>query len=300
MSFSRVNPGGWATGAIFTSTQANQIDIDHANAVDKTTLGDTISGLLGLASTAAIVAGISAGAQGMSGAFVGGSLGIGYAPGTTQPAFASGVTFGLITTVESGLALGGGATDWPTFASVPPGGAPVAATRGRLVAQSCSEVLGGMPAHWSLAQANGPAMENASDSSGAGFYMRLISHQNAQLVNVDLFFAVGASHASVPATLPSMQVFRARANEGLGAPPTTDQLSSTPIQNFPRPATAAAWYASGNLQLMNYVCDQNNVVDNTEYVYYVQIVDEQGSGMLFQNQYFSILANYVVSDMRFP
>jgi len=42
MSFSRVKPDGWAVNEKLTSAQQNQLDIDHAKAVDKT--GDTITG----------------------------------------------------------------------------------------------------------------------------------------------------------------------------------------------------------------------------------------------------------------
>lgn len=42
MSFSRVKPDNWAVNEKLTSAQQNQLDIDHAKAVDKT--GDTITG----------------------------------------------------------------------------------------------------------------------------------------------------------------------------------------------------------------------------------------------------------------
>ena len=35
MSFTRVKPLGWAINEKLTSAQQNQLDIDHANAVDK-------------------------------------------------------------------------------------------------------------------------------------------------------------------------------------------------------------------------------------------------------------------------
>ncbi|MRG98200.1 hypothetical protein [Polyangium spumosum] len=44
MSFTRIKPGGWAVNEKLTSAQQNQLDIDHANAVDKT--GDTVEGLI--------------------------------------------------------------------------------------------------------------------------------------------------------------------------------------------------------------------------------------------------------------
>lgn len=34
MSFTRAKPAGWATGEVLTSAQQNQLDADHANAVD--------------------------------------------------------------------------------------------------------------------------------------------------------------------------------------------------------------------------------------------------------------------------
>lgn len=51
MSFTRINVAGWAVGAKLTSAQMNALDIDHANAADKTTAGDTISGLWTFAAT---------------------------------------------------------------------------------------------------------------------------------------------------------------------------------------------------------------------------------------------------------
>lgn len=51
MSFSRVNAPGWAVNDKLTSSQMNALDIDHANAVDKTTAGDTVSGTLAIAAT---------------------------------------------------------------------------------------------------------------------------------------------------------------------------------------------------------------------------------------------------------
>lgn len=39
MSFTRVNPGGWVEGDTITPTQINDLDTDHANAVDKRTTG---------------------------------------------------------------------------------------------------------------------------------------------------------------------------------------------------------------------------------------------------------------------
>ena len=57
MSFSKVGPvGGWSMGAKLTSAAMNQLDADHALALDKSVAGDTLSGVVLMASTAQIAA----------------------------------------------------------------------------------------------------------------------------------------------------------------------------------------------------------------------------------------------------
>jgi len=46
MTFSRVNASSWATGAEVTTAQINQLDLDHANALDKSIAGDGVFGPL--------------------------------------------------------------------------------------------------------------------------------------------------------------------------------------------------------------------------------------------------------------
>ena len=49
MSFTRVGPnGGWPVNGTLTSAQLNALDIDHANAVDRSIAGDTVAGLITL------------------------------------------------------------------------------------------------------------------------------------------------------------------------------------------------------------------------------------------------------------
>lgn len=295
MSFSRVNPGGWATGAILTSTQQNQLDIDHANSVDKTVAGDTISGLLGLTSTAAIVAGISSGAQGMSGAVTGGSVGLGYAPGTTTPLISTGVAYGIMSAVPAGIALGGGATDFPTFVGISSGAAPAPIARSRVVVATAA-ALGTLPTGWTVLTFTG--IKNTSGSQGDSLPILMPLHNGATLSQVSVFFAVGVSHH--PVTMPGMSVNRVPLVNGVGSTPTSIALSSTAVQNFPDPGSGSAYYASGNLQQMNYACNQNNVIDTTQYGYYVRLIDEAGSGFANGNVYYGVACTYgSIADMRF-
>lgn len=54
MSHARVKPAGWAYKEQFTSAEANQLDINVRDSVDKTVAGDTVSGLLTFPSGAGI------------------------------------------------------------------------------------------------------------------------------------------------------------------------------------------------------------------------------------------------------
>lgn len=63
MSFTRAKPAGWSSGDTFTAAQANAIDVDHANALDKTSAGDTISGILTLSTAGRILPSVVIGAD---------------------------------------------------------------------------------------------------------------------------------------------------------------------------------------------------------------------------------------------
>lgn len=55
MSFTKVGPaGGFAYGSKVSSAAFNQLDADHANALDKSVAGDTLQGVVKMASTAAV------------------------------------------------------------------------------------------------------------------------------------------------------------------------------------------------------------------------------------------------------
>ncbi|HEY6461622.1 MAG TPA: hypothetical protein VIY73_15750, partial [Polyangiaceae bacterium] len=84
MSFPRINPSGNPVGGKVTSAQFNQLDVDHANALDKTIAGDQLAGVMTMASTGQIQASVAAGLQSM---------------------------------VPGGIVLDGGANDWVGFSA---------------------------------------------------------------------------------------------------------------------------------------------------------------------------------------
>ena len=106
MSFTRVNPPGWGTGADFTSAQGNQLDINVSNALDKTIAGDTLSGVIVVNSTgqidAAFANNIVANATGACKSNVSGGIQSTVAGGIQATAIG-----GIVPTVAGGISDGG-------------------------------------------------------------------------------------------------------------------------------------------------------------------------------------------------
>ena len=146
MSLHNPNVAGWSSGAELTSSQMNDVGTQLPMALDKTTAGDTLSGVVALASTAelnlqyagnVVVNGTGAiqvlagqGVQvqlGGSIAVVAGGKVVGSVPDTIVAAaagaisgdvaggIAASVQGGVASAVDGGIALTGSSADWPTF-----------------------------------------------------------------------------------------------------------------------------------------------------------------------------------------
>ena len=269
MSFSRVNGTSWSVGAQLTSAQMNQLDIDHANALDKTVAGDTLSGVVQIAATGSIIA---QNANGVTAQAAGG--------------ITAYVAAGIRTDVAGGIQLSGGANDWPTFY----------ATRTRTIALPLQPTP--LASGWT--SANGPIVGPAT--SVVQVLGLPVVHNGATLTSVSITLIASGPHSSVPASLPSMQVFRQTLAASVFPNPTfAPALSTTSTQAFsPAPGSGSAWDNSGETQLLTYICNQNNVIDNTQYAYYVLLIDEHGSGSVAGNLYYGLQCSYQgIADMRF-
>jgi hypothetical protein len=273
LSFNRVNPGGWAQGGIFTSSQGNQLDLDHVNALDKTVAGDTLSGVVTLASTGQISVGVS---QGIA--------------LTSPSALVVGATLGLVTTVSGGLALGGGSSDWIQFNQ----------QRSRLVIAPPTP-MAPLQTGWSTSLGYGLQKVGARRPAPAVVFP-LQPHHNSTIQSVVCYFAIGALHAAVPGTPPAMELFRVPCRNGGGSPPGIQHLSGTPVQTMPVGGlNGTTYYQSGNVQSMLYTATQNNLVDTSNYSYLCLVADETGSNSMFNNVILGIAPNYgSIADSRFP
>ena len=259
MSFTRVNPSGWAVGSTLTAAQQNQLDIDHAKALDKSVAGDTISGTVTLASGASIA-----------------------------PAFGSSVVFasGALLTISSGAAeyvSSGGQI------IVQGGGSILLADGGSdivLAAGKTTQVLF-QPVPQAL-NSSGFTIPNQQLTGGATAFPVYCPipplHNGATITAVSLFFEVTSSHANVPQFFPSIDIRRVQV--GIGGGTDVSLRSGGPVSATA--ATGLAWYDSGAMQVLTFTPNQNNVVDSTQYFYYVTLVDENGTHAISGNLYYAV------------
>lgn len=119
-------------------------------------------------------------------------------------------------------------------------------------------------------------------------------HNGATLASVFIAFYVGTTHTGVPQNLPTFTVYRMNP---LSNPTSIQYLSTTAVQSPTNPGSGSAWYNSGNVQYYQYITNQNNVIDNTNYLYYMTVADESGTNSLGGNAYLAVNAqNQVIND----
>lgn len=298
--FSRIKSAGWGVLEKFTSAQANQLDIDHANALDKTTAGDTLSGVVALAATGAILVStpggiinseVAGGIQGSAAGSIFPSVAGGIS--TAQPSgilsnvaagistataggIAPTVAGGIASGVVGGIALTGGATDYPTF-----GGTPRSFTR-------CVPMLvNSLASPWTLTTTL-PGPNFAQLLIGGGTTQAQICSlpnlwNGARLSSVACTFSVNTSHSAVPANLPAIGIYRVSLSPGAGF--AAAALSTSPTQSFPTPGSGSAYFAGGNTQSLIYTCNitANLEIDATSFVYFAVIFDENGTNSIAGN-----------------
>ena len=251
MAFTRINPGGWAANAQLTSAQINAIDVDHANSLDKSVAGDNIAGTVGFSGTGNINAALA-----------------GTVKGTLANAIQSNVVAGIQSNVVGGINLNGGATDNVTFA---------ARTKNVKIPPNPLSLQAG----WTVQSNNGFLIGPANGQSQTFTIPHLIN--GATLSTVKAWLIVNNIHANVPANLPTLTVFR----RTLFSAATADSFVTLTagVTAFPTPGSGALWSASANLQNWTYTTTQNSVIDTSLYIYYLQIVDENGVNSIAGNLY---------------
>ncbi len=285
MAFTRVNPPGFSFGGKLTHAQMNQLDIDHANALDKTIAGDELEGIVTMANGASIRANTP------------GATIIGSVANAVQITALFGLNIataqGLVTSVPGGFVLGGGSSDYPVMNPARP------IPRGRPMLPHLQFNTGWAPGPGSLSSSsNNWSVAGPATTQNQPFRLdQLID--GSTLTSVAISFFVGGTHAGgLPANLPTFSV-QAVAYDGTPFAVLPLNSTDTTAGLSPSPASGAAWHNANAMQTFVYTCNQHNVVDTEKYLYLLQIVDENGSGSELGNGYFAATATMTVGKLAY-
>lgn len=124
--------------------------------------------------------------------------------------------------------------------------------------------------------ANGRSIETAD------LYVPLDVVDGSTLTKVALTFRVASRRTRAPLGMPKMRIVRVPWNVGADQGRVLPEFlkDTTDGQGFDGPAlvtTPDAWYAGGDVQTFEYVCDQNHTIDVSKYSYVAHIVEELGA-----------------------
>ncbi len=129
-------------------------------------------------------------------------------------------------------------------------------------------------------------VDSFGNERGSEFLIQLRVHHGATLDRLVFRFRVPYLRKSTPTTMPKLRVFRADRDGNV------DVLKSTTLGDGyagpENPGTSVAWHAGGAIQEFDYVCDQHNVIDTSQFIYWAHVVEETGATefpekMLVQN-----------------
>ena len=224
-----------------------------------------------------------------------------------QSTATAGISTNTMGTIQSnkstgGFVMNGGPNDWPTFTS----------DRSRTVCYPIQVGYSGTSAGFAMATgwgcySSGDAITTNTVNTNLQTLLLPAPHNGSTISSVSVVFAVSDPHSGGIAgiTFPKISVTCRQLGSGVsyGSPV---YLSSSNTQTFPTPGSAAIWYNTNRSQLLTYTCNQNNVVDTTQYTYSLYIEDENNgsSGMtnaVAGNIYVGVQVNYTtIPNMQFP
>jgi hypothetical protein len=193
---------------------------------------------------------------------------------------------------NGGIALCGGSNDYPTYSTIS-GGAVVSSPRSftRAYPLVLSMFVSGS---FTLGSSGINALYGQASTVSQQLLLPNLWN-GATITSVSVTMTVAGAHTALPAVYPSLTVLRNPI--GAGSNFGFQQLSSSFPQSFPTPANVTAYKDGGLTQLLTFTCNQNNVVDSTQYVYVINLTDESGTNSVVNNFYSGILVNYTVPTM---
>jgi hypothetical protein len=282
MTISRVNAGTWSVGDKLTAAQINQLDVNTTYALDKRAgQTDTLESQVTVASGAWLrFANGSTGNQLLSGS----QLTVN--SGATLTVSGSAVVTGAsakLSTASSGR-IEHGDNDYPLLSASHTG-------RSRTVSQSVLDAQWMTSSAWTV----GAISLTTVTSPGGVFRLFFEPHNGATLSTVTLHFIAAAGHGALPAVFPKFDVRRAATASSLGS---TASLRAAGAMSY---STALlATYNDGAVKTIAFSCDQNNVIDRSQYLYWIDVTDESGANSIVGNAYYTFLYAYsAIADLRF-
>ena len=306
MSFSRLFPTGKAFGDKFAASELTQLDIDHANALDKT--NDTVSGTINWANGSKIVA--KSGAR------------VEYETGSVQELKTGSTTIvrpNATIRLDPGGTINSAGLLTGTLSVNNPGSQIVTSSGGRFVLGDNDWVQFSVArtrsieyylAHLGHIKSSGTGtfaitydgssifgVKSLTAANGSFDFILPHGHSGATLNSVDVWFYASSGHVALPAGQPSLAVQRSSAWTQYDPVVAGVYLSTSVIQQNAAPTLASY---NGKIQKMTYVCNQNNVLDYSQYHYLVTVYDEGSTNALPGNNYVKVVMNFSnITDTHF-
>lgn len=286
MAITKVNLPGWGFGDKLASAQINSFDTKIITALDKTTAGDQLAGVVTMAATAALRASTS-------GAKISATVSGAKIEATTSGATieASGGADIIVTGAGSTLATASGGrislgdNDYPVFSSN-----RSIARVANLAAHAMLET-GGTPTISSGSGGDVPSVMGNGDSQPIEVDITNLLHSGATL-NTCTLYMYATVHSNLPAVFPHFILRR----KPLGAIQSVQSLSAGVATASP--ANLAAWNSVE--YAWSITCTTNNVIDKSTYTYSIHIEDENGANSAPGNLYAQFVLNSSgIADMRF-
>jgi hypothetical protein len=298
MAFTRVSTG-WSLNGEVTSAELNQLDIDHANAVDKT--GDTVPGALTFGarcyaqsgmdledvtnvtggSELDFVSGASCNfASGTSCNFSSGASIVLYPSSSMSCATTITITGagGRVLTVSGGRIVLGD-NDYPQYAS--------ARSYTRMVPLAGISVPSAFSTGWSIGVSN---LHTLASGVYISFSLGSLIPHGATLTSVELRFTPVGGHSNLPAGNISISLTKYTPAVGgaIGAGTVLASATYSPV--------SLGDYNNGNIKSLT--ISPGAVIDSASSFYSFTLADESGANAVAGNAYHALVMAYTLPELR--
>lgn len=110
------------------------------------------------------------------------------------------------------------------------------------------------------------------------FYIPLRVHDGARIVSATWRFRVLFPRAKKPVIMPRFRIVRSDSENNLV--PLRSVAGGATVDGYMSPAvpdSGELWFNGGAAQGFTYTCDQNNIIDTSQYSYFAQLIEETGA-----------------------